>query len=688
MSQTLLIEIGTEELPPKALLRLSTAFLQSIENSLSAAGISAGTATAYATPRRLAVSIAEVAEAAPDQQIEKLGPNVDKAFDAHGEPTPAANGFARSCGVSVEALEQRETDKGKRLAFSGTAAGQMLAQLLPTMVAEALKALPIPKRMRWGDLSEAFVRPVHSITALHGNQVIPLSLFACAAGRYVQGHRFHCNEALELSDADSYAELLRSPGYVIASFEERRDIVRKQVLEAAQAKGGQALIDPDLLDEVTSLVEWPVALAGDFSQDFLQLPSEVLIATLQGHQRYFPVENPDGSLRACFVTVANIQSKDTAQIIAGNERVVKPRLSDALFFWQTDIRRGLDSYARELTQVSFERQLGSVADKSRRVARLAAILAENLNIPNEPVIRACTLAKADLLTEMVGEFPELQGTMGRYYASGEGENEAVAWALEEQYAPRHSGAPIPASDTGRVLALADKLDTLAGIFAVGKRPSGDKDPFALRRAALGLLRILIEAEIALDLDKMLDIAVSYQPVDSDRSAVVTDLKHFLLERLRGYLFEQGIEPGVFESVAGLKLSSPLDFQRRVLALRTFLSKPEAQQLSAAHKRVRNILKKERSVPELKENLLTEPAEIALFTALKQSQKNVKTHLRAFAYGAALYELAQLQETVAAFFDQVLVMSEDAAVRANRLALLVSLDLLCRQVADLSKLSIE
>lgn len=686
MNQTLLLEIGTEELPPKALLRLANVFREKLLEGLAESGLAMGKAQVYATPRRLAVAIAEVADSAPDQHIEKLGPALDKAFDPKGQATAAASGFARSCGVAVEDLQQRNTSKGQRLAYRGTEPGKALSTLLPSIITDALKALPIPKRMRWGNLDAAFVRPVHSVVALHGSDVLPLTLFGCVAGRSTQGHRFHCPKPIELPNASSYAKLLRNPGYIIADFDERRALVRDQVVVAAKKKGGMALIDEALLDEVTALVEWPVALAGDFGEEFLQLPPEVLVATLQGHQRYFPVAADDGKLLACFVTVANIESKDPAQVIAGNERVVKPRLSDALFFWQTDRRRGLESYVSELAEVSFVHALGSVADKSVRVAKLAVSLAATLGVDSVSVARAATLAKADLLSEMVGEFPELQGIMGRYYAQAE--NPAVAQALQEQYAPRHSGTTIPKSDVGQVLAIADKLDTLAGIFSIGKRPSGDKDPYALRRAGLGLLRILIEAELDIDLKVTLEQAVNNQPVDSDHAAVAADLTQFLLDRLRGYLAEQGVAPGVFEAVAALGLGNPYDFSRRVQAVQAFLDAPEAQQLCATHKRIRNILKNAEALPELDPDLLSEAAEIALFTTLQKLQTTVKKLTQATEYASALLTLAGLQRPVEAFFEHVLVMDKNVAIRSNRLALLAALDHMCQQIADISKLAVD
>lgn len=688
MNNTLLIEVGAEELPPKALIKLSTAFTQSIVEGLHKAGMQLGQVSPYATPRRLAVRIAQTPAHAPDQSLEKLGPAVEKAFDAEGKPTPAAQGFAKSCGVTLGELEQRDTNKGKRLAYTGREPGRALAEILPEVLATALKALPIPKRMRWGDLQESFVRPVHWIVALHGSDIIPLTLYNCAAGRDTYGHRFHCGHAIELAHADEYAERLRDPGHVLADFAQRRERVRQLVTHAAAGRQGKALIDEELLEEVTALVEWPVALAGSFEARFLVLPREALIATLQGHQRYFPVAGDDNQLLPCFVTVANLESKDPALVVAGNERVVRPRLADALFFWETDRRRGLDTYARELAGVSFERELGSVADKCARVGRLAATLAEKLDIPPAPIARAAALAKADLLTEMVGEFPELQGTMGRYYALDSGEDSEVAQALEEQYAPRHSGAALPESATGRVLALADKLDTLAGIFAIGKRPSGDKDPFALRRAALGVLRILIELELALDLPSVILEALANQPVETRPEETSTQLQQFFSDRLRAYLADRGVEPVVFEAVASLGLQNPMDFYQRTQAVAEFLGEPAAHSLCAAHKRIRNILKKSVATVRPNEKLLVETAEKDLFSALRAQRNELDRYMQDADYHGALHSLAKLQAPVDVFFDKVLVMSDDPAIRENRLALLGALDELCRRVADISRLSVD
>lgn len=685
-SATLLLELGTEELPPKALDRLAEALAGAVADGLDEAGLRRGEARALASPRRLAVSVADVAAHAPDREVEKLGPPAANAFDADGRPTRAAEGFARSCGVAVDALDIRATDKGERLAYTGTEAGCTIADVLPGIADAAVRALPVPKRMRWGDSEAAFVRPVHWIVALYGAEVVDLELFGHRSGRETCGHRFQYPAAIVLERADDYTAALRDPGRVLADPAERRAMVGEQVEKRAAEAGGRALIDDDLLAEVTALVEWPAALAGCFEDRFLELPREVLIATLEGHQRYFPIEDSQGKLLPAFVVVANIESPEPERVIAGNERVIRPRLADALFFWERDRKRGLTALADELDRVTFQRELGSLADKSARVADLADRLAGEFDVDPAPVARAAALAKADLLTEMVGEFPELQGTMGRHYAAAAGENEAVAAALEEQYSPRAAGAPIPVTPTGRILALADKLDTLAGIFALGKRPSGEKDPFALRRAALGVLRITIEGELDLDLRTTLAAAMAAQPVSVDREAAVEELLAFHLDRLRAYYLERGVPPEVFDAVAAHGLGNPRDFDRRVRAVRSFLDETAAQTLCAAHKRIRNILKNTANAARVDPKLLNEPAERELYEALERLRPEVAEHARTGDYAAALHGMAALGAPVDAFFDQVLVMAEDEAVRANRLALLAALDEQCRAVADISRLS--
>lgn len=686
---TLLLEIGTEELPPKALDRLARAFADGVASGLDEAGLDRGAARALSSPRRLAVLVAAVADAAAERRIERLGPAAASAYDAEGNPTKAAEGFARSCGVDVSDLETRDTDKGERLVYTGTEAGRPLAELLPEIAAAAVRALPVPKRMRWGDSETTFVRPVHWVTALHGEEVIELSLFECRAGRVTRGHRFHHPEPIELAAAEDYIERLRDPGHVLVDPRERRETVREQVSARAGEAGGRALIDDGLLAEVCALVEWPVALAGRFEDRFLALPREVLISTLEGHQRYFPVEDENGSLLPVFVTVANIESREPQRVIAGNERVVRPRLADALFFWEHDRRQGLATLAEGLARVTFQRDLGSLADKGKRVTDLAGRLAGGLDADADLVARAAMLAKADLLTEMVGEFPELQGTMGRYYAIEDGEPEVVAIALEEQYLPRAAGGPIPMTPVGRVLALADKLDTLAGIFALGKRPSGEKDPFALRRAALGVLRISIEGGLSLSLRDALTHAVAAQPVAVDADTVVAELIDFHRDRLRAYYGERGIGAEAFEAVAAHGLDDPHDFDRRLQAIRTFMAESAARTLCAAHKRVRNILKdRVDEAGRVAPDLLVEPAERELHAGVERLGPELQARSDAGEYAEALHRLAELGPAVDAFFDDVLVMAEDDKVRENRLALLAALDAQCRTVADISRLPVE
>ncbi|WP_423822342.1 glycine--tRNA ligase subunit beta [Salinisphaera sp. SPP-AMP-43] len=690
MTASLLIEIGVEELPPKAMHPLARSFADSLVARLDEAGIGHGAAEYFATPRRLAVRIADTADASPAETVEKQGPTVAIAFDADGQPSKAGQGFARSVGVAMADLDIEDSDKGRRLVYRGTAEGQPLAALLQPAVDAALRELPIPKRMRWGDGEAAFVRPVHWVVALHGSAIVPLTVFGETADRYTLGHRFHHPQAIEIADSQAYLEQLQSPGYVVADIGRRRELVMQQVNQAAASLNGQALISDDLVDEVVALVEWPVGIAGRFDQRYLELPREVLISTLEGHQRYFPVEHPNGALIAGFVTVANIASRDPAQVVSGNERVVRPRLADALFFWEQDRRHGLAAQVPKLERVSFQQSLGSLADKTDRIERIAAELVTAAGAHAAHVERAARLAKADLVTEMVDEFPELQGIMGGYYASGEGEPDEVAQAISEQYSPSGAGAPIATSPAGRCVALADRLDTLAGIFAIDKRPSGDKDPFGLRRAALGVLRTLIEGGIAADLAKLLDMAISIQPVGA-AADTQSALWVFHMERLRGYYQEQGIPGTHFDAIAALDIVDMTDFDRRIKALGEFAALDTATVVCSAHKRIRNILRRNREdVPEtaVDNATLTDSAEKSLKASLEDQGRTIETAADQGDYTAALAALAPLAEPLDQFFDQVMVMADDPALRRNRLALLSSIDRLCRRVADISCLSIE
>lgn len=687
MSATLLIEIGVEELPPTAMRTLMNAFADGIVAGIDAAGLEHGAVQRYATPRRLAVSIADTAAMTAAQRVEKAGPTVAIAFDANGKPTAAAQGFARSVGSTVEALQRMPGDKGERLVYRGDQPGIALADLLPDVLDKTLHQLPIPKRMRWGDSDMTFVRPVHWLVALYGSNVLPLQTFDIVAGNTTHGHRFHCANPIVLDAADDYATKLRAPGFVMVDPDERKKLIHSQLLACAEKLGGSVQIDADLLDEVTALVEWPVALSGRFDTRFLQLPKEVLISTLQGHQRYFPVADDKGLLDA-FITVANIESTDPTQVVAGNERVIRPRLADALFFWEQDRAKGLTQFAAGLERVNFQRDLGSMADKSHRIGEIVGWLAAQTDNGDDASLqRAAAMAKADLLTDMVGEFPELQGIMGGYYADAEGQHETVAIAIGEHYAPSAAGAAIPQSRNGQLLSLADRLDTLAGIFALGKRPSGDKDPFALRRAALGVLRIIVEAGLELDLAAAIRQALAVQPANAPLDTA-DELFDFHLDRLRGYYSDQGFSTEQFEAVAATRVTDMVDFDRRIRAIAEFIKLPAAAVVSGAHKRARNLLRKSGADGSgaVKGQLLTDTHAQALATALAEQHKTFSAAVAAQDYAKGLASLASLAQPLDAFFEHVMVMTDDDTLRANRLALLATLDQRCRVIADISRLS--
>jgi len=690
MTATLLIEIGLEELPPAAMRPLAETFARQLAVELDGAGIARGEVTPLATPRRLTARIADVAGESPAETLEKQGPTLAIAYDESGQPTKAGLGFARSVGVDMEALEVEDTDKGQRLVYRGTREGQPLNALIQGAVDNALKNLPIPKRMRWGNSQAAFVRPVHWVVALHGREVLDLSVFDVTAGRNTNGHRFHHPGEIELARADDYIEALRSPGHVLVDMDARHRLVEAEVHRAADTLGGHALVDPALVDEVIALVEWPVGVAGRFDTRYLGLPREVLIATLEGHQRYFPVVDEAGALMAGFVTVANIESRDPAQVVAGNQRVVDPRLADALFFWDADKRAGQAARIPALASVSFQQSLGSIADKSSRVAGLAATLAAPAQADPTIVARAAELAKTDLVTEMVGEFPELQGVMGGYYAREEDEPAGVADAIVEHYAPAAAGAPIAVSPAGRALALADRLDTLAGIFAIDKRPSGDKDPFGLRRAALGVLRTLIESGMRVDLAALIEQAIAAQPIEAAADTKAA-LWQFLMERLRGYYLDHGATPAQFAAISAQNVTDMVDFDARLAAVQAFERLPEAAIVCGSHKRIRNILKRNDDATiadSIDVAHLAEPAEQALHARLIDQAGIINTAAADGAYTQALAALAPLAEPLDEFFEAVMVMADDATLRANRLALLVAIDNECRRVADISCLSVE
>ncbi len=688
-AQDFLVELGTEELPPLALPELQRAFATGIGKGLAEAALTHAEIQSFATPRRLAVLVRGLAARQPDQQIRRRGPPVSAAFDAGGQPTRAATAFADSCGVAVDALVRVREGKGEFLFHEGMKTGALTPTLLPQIVQASLDALPIPKRMRWGASEAEFVRPVHWLVMLYGSSIVPARLLDTESGKTTRGHRFHAPGPLALTTAGEYVTALRERGRVLADFSERRERIRSQVVARSATLGGRAVISDALLDEVTALVEWPVAIEGRFEERFLKLPREVLVSTLQDHQRYFAVEDAGGTLTSWFITVSNIESRDPSKVRAGNERVVRPRLSDAAFFFDQDRRQPLAGFATGLDRVTYQAKLGSIGDKSRRVATLASRLAAVAGADPVSLARAALLAKCDLQSAMVGEFPELQGIMGAYYAAADGEATEVATAIREHYLPRGAGDALPAMPTGIALALADKLDTLAGIFALGQKPSGTRDPFGLRRAAIGCLRIILERRLDVDLRELIAVALAAQPIQS--AAAAEELLGFMMERLRSwYLGEGGTEAfttEMFAAVLAVQPSVPLDFDARLHALASFQQRPEATSLAAANKRIANILRKSEASAggSVDPALLRAPAEQALHAALAALAGEVRTAVQARDYDGALERLATLRPPIDAFFEDVMVNDPDTALRANRLALVGSIRDLFGGIADLSRL---
>ncbi len=677
-----LVELGTEELPPKALKSLGEAFLAGVEKGLKAAGLSYQSARYYAAPRRLAVHVDELASQQPDRTVNLDGPPVQAAFDKDGNPTQAALGFAKKCGVELSQIDQ----SGPKLKFSQSIAGQSTVSLLPGIVEAALNDLPIPKRMRWAARKEEFVRPTQWLVMLFGHHVVDCEILAQKAGRMSRGHRFHANYDVVIESAASYSHDLRG-AFVVADFAKRREQIAARVEELAKAENGTAIVPPALLDEVAALVEWPVPLVCSFEERFLEVPQEALITTMQDNQKYFCLLDGNGKLLPRFITVANIESKDPAQIVAGNEKVVRPRLTDAEFFFKQDKRQPLEKRNERLANVVFQAQLGSVFNKTERVSKLAGFIAERIGGDATRAARAGILSKCDLASEMVGEFPEMQGIAGYYYAKHDGEADDVAQALNEQYMPRGAGAELPSTLTGAAVAVADKLDTLVGIFGIGMLPTGSKDPYALRRAALGVLRILIEKQLDLDLVEAVAFAIGLYGDKVKAEGLAQQVLDFIFDRLRARYEDEGVDVAVYQAVRALSPAAPLDFDQRVQAVQAFRQLPEAAALAAANKRVSNILAKaEGELPAtLNSSLLEAGAEQALAQAVAAAAQAVAPMAAARCYREALAQLASLREPVDAFFEAVLVNADDAAVRANRLALLNQLRGLFLGVADISLL---
>ena len=701
-SKHLLFELGSEELPPKTLLKLSNALLNNIIQGLNAAELTFTGSKAYATPRRLAVFIENLASAQPDKIVEKRGPAIQAAFAPDGTPSKAAMGFAVSCGTSFEQLERLKTDKGEWLSFTQAIKGQATENLIPDIIRQSIAGLPIAKRMRWGSFTTEFVRPVHWAVLLYGDSVINTEILGLQTGAATQGHRFHAPQKITLAKPEDYADTLYQQGRVIADFEQRKTIIREAAQKSASAVNGKAHIEDDLLEEIAALNEWPVPITGTFDSRFLELPPEVLITTMQTNQKYFPVKNADGGLLANFITFSNIESSNPKSIQQGNERVVTPRLSDAEFFWNQDRKKTLEDRVESLSSVIFQENLGTVYDKTIRVRNLAKFIAGHLSADVELAERAALLAKTDLMTEMVGEFGNLQGIMGRYYALADNEPKELALALEEQYFPKQSGSPTASSTTGQILAIAEKIDTLVGIFAVGLIPTGDKDPYALRRATLGILRTIIENKLNINIIELTEFAdVQIKPIAShvgsgdkmyatgyvgNTPPVTSDrVIDFIFERLRGYCLDHGYTADEFDAVIAVKPPEPLDFIQRLKAVKAFRQLPEAEGLAAANKRIRNILKKSDTQPAASVGALLEAQEKQLLQAALQSAEDIQPLLAQRNYQATLNRLAGLRNDVDAFFDHVMVMTDDLELRANRLALLNMLSEQFLTCADISKL---
>lgn len=682
-----LVELGTEELPPKSLLTLSTEFRNQLEASLKNLGVAFNSVSPFASPRRLAVLIEGLPATTPVKSVTVWGPPANVAF-ADGKPTKAAEAFAAKNGISVAELTTASDGKVEKLKCDVKTGGESLTQLLPGLVDHALAQLPIAKRMRWGSKRDEFVRPVKWLVMLFDEQVIPCTILGVTSGNQTRGHRFHCNRTLTIPTATAYKKLLLEEGKVIADFNERRDNVRKQVIATGEKLGGQAVIDPDLLDEVTALVEWPVALAGRFEERFLAVPAEALISSMKEHQKYFHVVDKKGALLPHFITLANIESADPAQVIAGNEKVIRPRLSDAAFFFETDKKQALTDHREKLRNVVFQAQLGTLFDKTERIAVLAGFIARKLGADDRWAERAGRLSKADLATAMVYEFADMQGIAGFYYGQDDGEEKEVYWALKEQYLPKFAGDELPSTTTGAIVALADRIDTLAGIFGLGQVPTGSKDPFGLRRASVAVLRILVEKGYDLDLRDLLEEAVELYPSLPQGKKCIDVALNYMLERFRAWYEEQNIPAVVYQAVAAKGINNPLDIDNRVQAVAAFYQLPEAEALAAANKRVSNILAKQPVTDTtVNDALLQEPAERDLAQQVAAAKRKVEPLFAKRQYKEALAELASLRAAVDLFFDKVMVMAEDPQLRANRLALLAGLRSLFWEVADISQLAV-
>ena len=684
----LLIELGTEELPPKALQNLADTLAHTMRDQLQKAQLVAADTTLqiFAAPRRLAFLLSDVADVQPEQHIQRRGPALASAYDAEGNPTKALEGFARSCGVTPDQLTREATDKGEWLCYHANKPGQSLASLLPDMLQRAIKQLPIPKMMRWGDYAVEFVRPAHWLVALHGEQVIPVEVLNCHSDRLTYGHRTHSPDAISLAQATDY-EMQLQQHFVMANAHARRERIQQQATELAQAIQGQVMLEAGLLEEVIQIVEWPVALRCSFDAAFLQVPQEALTSSMQGHQKCFPIVDDHNTLMPAFITISNLESTDSAQVIRGNEKVMAARLSDAKFFFEQDQKTPLENHLLSLGKVTFQKQLGSLADKVQRIEALALAMAQQakLKIDTAQLSRAALLCKTDLMCDMVMEFPELQGTMGKYYAQLEGESAAVSQALEQHYQPRFSGDTLPEGDIAALIALADKLDTLVGIFGIGQKPTGSKDPFALRRSALGIIRILQDKAYPLEVLQLITTAVQGYHNKLTAKDVIDDVMTFIHERLRISYRDQGRDHHVIAAVLAKPMTTLHDTDLRISAVEQFMQLSQAPQLITANKRVANILAKQDALTshEVNATLLQDQAEQTLCEALNHTQTTVATINN---YTEYLQTLAKLQAPLDQFFAEVMVMADDQALRQNRLAILAQIQQLFGYVADVSVLA--
>ncbi|TNV21221.1 glycine--tRNA ligase subunit beta [Buttiauxella sp. B2] len=685
--KTFLVEIGTEELPPKALRSLAESFAANVTAELDAANLAHGEVKWFAAPRRLALKISNLADSQPDREVEKRGPAISAAFDAEGKPSKAAEGWARGCGITVDQAERLATDKGEWLMYRAHVKGESAHALLPAMIATALTKLPIPKLMRWGANDTHFVRPVHTVTLLLGDEVIPATILGIQSDRVIRGHRFMGEPEFTIDNADQYPEILLERGKVVADYEQRKAVIKEGAEEAARKIGGNADLSESLLEEVTSLVEWPVVLTAKFEDKFLAVPAEALVHTMKGDQKYFPVYGNDGKLLPNFIFVANIESKDPIQIISGNEKVVRPRLADAEFFFNTDRKKRLEDNLPRLETVLFQQQLGTLRDKTNRIEALSGWIAGQIGADVNHATRAGLLSKCDLMTNMVFEFTDTQGVMGMHYARHDGEAEDVAVALNEQYQPRFAGDELPSNLVACAVAIADKMDTLAGIFGIGQHPKGDKDPFALRRAALGVLRIIVEKNLPLDLQTLTEEAVRLYGSKLTNQKVVDEVIDFMLGRFRAWYQEEGHSVDTIQAVLARRPTKPADFDARMKAVSHFRTLESSSALAAANKRVSNILAKSDVTlnDHVHASVLKEPEEIRLATHMVVLRDKLEPFFAEGRYQEALEELANLREPVDAFFDKVMVNAEETELRINRLTLLSKLRELFLQVADISLL---